>query len=79
MFKEEAPADGEVVDPYKGVAYQAYRWILHLCLRFRWMTVGITLARTGRGGDRFRAGKAGLFPGQLTAHVYGRVLAATGQ
>ncbi len=39
MFKEEKVDDGIEVDPYRGIAYQVYRGLLHVCLRFRWTAV----------------------------------------
>lgn len=62
MFKEEVIADDEEVDPYKGIAYQAYRWILHLCMRFRWITIGITLAALVAAVIGFGQVKQAFFP-----------------
>lgn len=42
MFRDEPVTEGaEIVDPYRGVFYQAYKLILKLSLRFRWTTVMI--------------------------------------
>ncbi|WP_299877057.1 efflux RND transporter permease subunit [uncultured Cocleimonas sp.] len=40
MFKEEIIAQHDMAaDPYKGVFYGTYRWLLHVFLRFRWLTL----------------------------------------
>lgn len=39
MFKEDTSSAGKEVDPYKGLAYRAYKALLHLCMRFRWSTM----------------------------------------
>ncbi len=48
MFKEEIQSAGEGeredTDPYRGFAYNFYRWLLHLTLRFRVSTVTVVLA-----------------------------------
>ena len=44
MFKEEVVSTAEETDPYKGFAYQAYKALLHFCLRFRWSTMVVMTA-----------------------------------
>lgn len=40
MFREQVITHSdEEVDPYKGIAYRAYDWVLHLTLRFRVITL----------------------------------------
>jgi multidrug efflux pump subunit AcrB len=62
MFKEETLPDGEEVDPYKGVAYQIYRSVLHLGLRFRWTTLSIMLAALVASIIGFGQVKQAFFP-----------------
>jgi multidrug efflux pump subunit AcrB len=47
MFAESNAAkggDGQPVDPYRSVFYQAYRGLLHLSLRYRWGTIVLLTA-----------------------------------
>lgn len=44
MFDDPVKTDTKIsVDPYKGIAYQIYRSILQITLRFRWTTMSILL------------------------------------
>ncbi|MCP3871357.1 MAG: efflux RND transporter permease subunit [Gammaproteobacteria bacterium] len=39
LFREHAVSEAAESDPYRGMAYQVYKAILHLVLRFRWTTM----------------------------------------
>jgi multidrug efflux pump subunit AcrB len=41
MFKEPTEPGVETTDPYRGIAYQLYRSLLHLCLHYRWLTIAL--------------------------------------
>ena len=62
MLKEEPLTEGEEIDPYKGIAYQTYRWLLQLCLQNRWTTVGIMLAALIASIIGFGQVKQAFFP-----------------
>ncbi|MFW2372814.1 MAG: efflux RND transporter permease subunit [Gammaproteobacteria bacterium] len=62
LFKEEAVADGEHIDPYKGLAYQVYKSLLHLCLHYRWTTLVVTLAALVLSIMGFSNVKQAFFP-----------------
>lgn len=63
MFKEESGAqDEEQVDPYKGVAYRAYKGLLHFCLRFRWFSMSMMLAALVAAVVGFGQVKQAFFP-----------------
>ncbi len=63
MFKETPAEEGkEPVDPYKGLVYQAYRGLLHFCLRFRWFTVSLLLAALIAALAGFGGVKQAFFP-----------------
>ncbi len=62
MFKEETVSDAEAIDPYRGFAYQTYRGILQLCLRFRWTTIVIMLAALSASIIGFTQVKQAFFP-----------------
>lgn len=66
LFKEEAVSDAESVDPYKGVAYQAYQGLLRLCLHYRWATLMITLAALVFSILGFSYVKQAFFPASST-------------
>lgn len=44
LFREEISDNPEAVDPYQGFAYQLYKKLLHVVLRFRWTTMLVMLA-----------------------------------
>lgn len=62
MFKEETKDDSKVVDPYKGMVYQFYKSLLHLCLRFRWTTMAILTAALLAAIIGFGSVKQAFFP-----------------
>lgn len=62
LFKEQPQTKTEPVDPYKGVAYQAYRGLLHLVLRFRWATILVSLLALGGAIVGFGQVKQAFFP-----------------
>ena len=63
MFKEESPSDdGSEADPYKGALYQSYRGLLHLCLRFRWLTMLLMVGLLAAALAGFGQVKQAFFP-----------------
>ncbi|RDE25212.1 AcrB/AcrD/AcrF family protein [Motiliproteus coralliicola] len=63
MFKEQrTTTDGETGDPYRGFAYQGYRVLLQLCLRFRWLTMTAMLAALIAALAGFTQVKQAFFP-----------------
>lgn len=62
MFKEEAVSTAEEVDPYEGFAYQAYKALLHFCLRFRWSTMLVMTAALFASVFGFTQVKQAFFP-----------------
>ena len=62
MFSETISSSDKPVDPYKGIAYQVYKQILHLCLRFRWTTLTIMLAALVLSVIGFTQVKQAFFP-----------------
>ena len=63
MFKEEKTADdGTPVDPYKGIVYQTYKGLLHICMRFRWTTVVFMVAALVAAVIGFTQVKQAFFP-----------------
>ncbi|PLW76687.1 efflux RND transporter permease subunit [Cohaesibacter celericrescens] len=49
MFKEtpnsesEKASEPDITDPYKGLLYQVYKWVLLLTLRWRWISVAVLI------------------------------------
>ena len=41
FLKTDVVAEGEEVDPYKGILFKLYRGFLQLCIRRRWLTVAV--------------------------------------
>ncbi len=63
MFRESpVEAGAEPVDPYSGLVYRAYRGLLHVCLRFRWLTVGLMVAALVAALSGFGNVKQAFFP-----------------
>jgi multidrug efflux pump subunit AcrB len=62
MFREQTAAADKEVDPYKGFAYQAYKALLHLCLRFRWLTMLVMTAALLLSVVGFTQVKQAFFP-----------------
>ncbi len=62
LFKEPPASSGEFTDPYKGVAYQTYKGLLHLVLRFRWVTVLFMLGALVAAAIGFGQVKQAFFP-----------------
>lgn len=62
MFKEQTAAADKEVNPYKGLAYQAYKALLHFCLRFRWSTTVIMIAALVLSVVGFTQVKQAFFP-----------------
>lgn len=63
MFKETKNLDTDAPeDPYKGVAYQGYRSILHFTLRFRWATIGVMVLALMASIYGFAFVKQAFFP-----------------
>ena len=62
MFREETVSADETVDPYKGLAYQAYKALLHFCLRFRWLTMLVMTAALLASIYGFTLVKQAFFP-----------------
>jgi multidrug efflux pump subunit AcrB len=62
MFSEETDAAGKEIDPYKGFAYQAYKVLLHFCLRFRWSTMLVMIAALVLSIIGFTQVKQAFFP-----------------
>lgn len=62
MFKEETPSDDEEIDPYKGAIYQAYKGILHVCMRFRWATMMLMVGALLAAVVGFTQVKQAFFP-----------------
>ncbi len=50
-------------DPYRGFLYQAYKFFLHICLRFRWFTMIIMLGLLGLAIYGFGFLEDSFFPG----------------
>ncbi|MBE9398439.1 efflux RND transporter permease subunit [Pontibacterium sp. N1Y112] len=67
FFKEveTSPDDGEV-DPYKGGLFTAYRWLLDLCMRARWATMGVVLIALVVAVVGFGSVKQVFFPSSTT-------------
>ena len=62
MFKEESVSEDEEIDPYRGFIYQAYKGILHFCLRFRWATLIVMLGALMLSILGFTQVKQAFFP-----------------
>jgi len=62
MFKEETNQSDQVVDPYKGLIYQLYKSLLHLCLRFRWATMIVLTGALFAAVIGFGSVKQAFFP-----------------
>lgn len=62
MFKQETVSNGDTIDPYKGIVYQIYQALLHLCLRFRWTTIIIMLIALMLSIIGFTQVKQAFFP-----------------
>lgn len=68
LFFGESVADEEegMDDPYQGVFFTAYRWLLDLSMRFRWGTVAVVLAVTVVALVGFGSVKQVFFPASTT-------------
>lgn len=65
MFREtkrDDSTENTTVDPYKGIAYSLYRGLLHLTLRFRWLSVAAILAVFVFSMMNFSQVKQAFFP-----------------
>jgi multidrug efflux pump subunit AcrB len=62
LFKETPAGDGAPADPYRGIAYRLYRNLLHLVLRFRWMTLLAMLVALLAAVAGFTQVKQAFFP-----------------
>lgn len=62
LFREEPATSDEAVDPYKGIAYQGYKAVLHLVLRFRAMTMLVMVAALVAAVVGFGQVKQAFFP-----------------
>ena len=62
MFKEDTSSAGKEVDPYKGFAYQTYKALLYLCLRFRWTTIVVMVVTLALSVAGFTQVKQAFFP-----------------
>lgn len=62
LFKEQKVEPTEIIDPYKGIAYQIYKGILHITLRFRWTTMLLMLGALIAAGVGFGQVKQAFFP-----------------
>jgi len=62
VFKEEIMSDSQTVDPYKGMIYQLYKSLLHLCLRFRWTTMVLLTGALVLAVISFGSVKQAFFP-----------------
>ncbi|WP_286238748.1 efflux RND transporter permease subunit [Neptuniibacter halophilus] len=67
MFKEGSTdgADG-TADPYKGAVFTFYKWLLDLCMRWRWTTIGVVLLATALAVAGFGQVRQAFFPPSTT-------------
>ncbi|MEH6577155.1 MAG: efflux RND transporter permease subunit [Amphritea sp.] len=69
LFLKEADqtlSEYEAVDPYQGVIFTGYKWLLDLCLRYRWATVVLMLAALLVAIVSFGSVKQVFFPPSTT-------------
>jgi multidrug efflux pump subunit AcrB len=66
----KASADGEQKDPYGGAFYRVYRTFLSMCIRFRWMTLGVVVMIFIAAVLGFGAVKQSFFPDSTRPQFY---------
>jgi len=69
MFLKGGSATGEPVDPYKGFIFVAYKKMLSLCIRMRWLTVLVAIAMLCTSIYGFGFLKGSFFPPSTTPMV----------
>jgi multidrug efflux pump subunit AcrB len=62
MFKEAGQEAEHDAQPYKGIAYQTYRSLLHLSLHYRWSTIALMSAALMAAVIGFGQVKQAFFP-----------------
>jgi multidrug efflux pump subunit AcrB len=66
MLLKAAPAGGDAKDPYGGLLYRGYRGFLAVCLRFRWVTLGLMVVLLVLSIYGFRWVPKSFFPDSTT-------------
>ena len=69
MFLKGGSAEGEPADPYKGFIFVAYKKMLSLCIRMRWLTVLVAMGMLGTSIYGFGFLKGSFFPPSTTPMV----------
>jgi len=62
FFKEEVKAQHELEDPYKGILFTAYKWLLARALHYRKSTVFVLVIALVAAGWAFQFVKQAFFP-----------------
>ncbi len=62
FLRAEKQTESEQGDPYKGILFRVYRGVLTMCLRSRWMTIGVTVAMLVLAVIGFGKVKQSFFP-----------------
>ncbi len=63
MLKQgQASSGGESADPYQGKMYRAYRKFLYVCIRVRWITLGVVVVLFVAAIIGFQSVKKSFFP-----------------
>lgn len=66
FFKEEVKEEHELEDPYKGILFTGYKWLLSRALHYRKTTVLILVASLFTAGWAFQFVKQAFFPPSTT-------------
>ncbi|OOV87476.1 efflux RND transporter permease subunit [Oceanospirillum linum] len=66
FFKEEVKEDHELEDPYKGILFTGYKWLLSRALHYRKTTVLVLVASLMTAGWAFQFVKQAFFPPSTT-------------
>ncbi len=69
FLKAEPTAEGEEIDPYKGMLFQLYRKFLVLCLRLRWLTVTTVVGLLVAAMYGFTFLEDSFFPDSTSSHL----------